>query len=601
MMTLWPKISLLVSNISIKYKIFVSYFMILVMTLLIVVSANAVLTARETKEKTLFTASQSILQTASFIEFKITSTKNMMDMIALNENLQSILYRPAEEYAADFGLRGLDTLQLKKLFFTTKSNPDITEIKLYLERDHSIVYQSHVSTFPTSYVDETWYKTLQASTNKVNWFTEKELPNEQLPPTLVALKKIPSKNNLNQSIGILRFDLSRQLLIDLIDQGLSTPSSTALLISPDSTIALSSNLKLSEKDQTDITAYALKHSTPIDTWQDFQLSKGHVLVCIKEINHTDWRLITLLPQVDIISAQNHSRNQIILVFLIVIPFTFPVAYVVSASITKRIKLLIAQISEVDTAKFDQKINPSSKDEVGILTKNFNYMLVKISMLLDEKYELGQEMKSIELKALQAQINPHFLYNTLDQIYWLGVRYNIQEVSDIVLALSKFYKLSLSKGKSEVPLRSELEHIQAYVNIQNHRFENSIQLNIDVSEDALDVIMPKISLQPIVENAILHGILESEEETGTIYIRTRQNDTDLWIDIRDDGAGMTQEKTNELLLTDTADESLNGYGLKNIDSRFKLLYGPDYGLSFTSAVGAGTTVTIHMPNGKVKNE
>lgn len=594
MTRLWEKISLLVSNISIKYKIFVSYFLILVMTLIIVISANAVLTARETKEKTLFTATQSILQTASFIEFKITSTKNMMDMIALNETLQSILYRSAEEYEADFGLRGLDTIQLKKLFFTTKSNPDITEIKLYLERDHSIVFQTHVSTFPTSYVNEEWYKTLSTSTNKVNWFTEQEMPNEQLPPTLIALKKIPSKNNLNQSIGIIRFDLSRQLLIDLVDQGLSTPSSSAILISPSSIIALSSNLNLSSNDQAALTEYAMNHSNKNDVWQDYTLESGKMLVDLKEIDHTDWKLITLLPQKDIINAQNHSRNQIILVFLFVIPFTFPIAYVVSATITKRIKLLIYQISEVDTSKFDQKINPSSKDEVGILTKNFNYMLVKISMLLDEKYELGQEIKSIELKALQAQINPHFLYNTLDQIYWLGIRYNIQEISDIVLSLSKFYKLSLSKGKSQVPLKSELEHIEAYVNIQNHRFENSIQLSVDVAPETLNVIMPKITLQPIVENAILHGILESDSEAGTIYITTRQSKSELWIDIRDDGIGMSQEKTDELLFKDTSVESLNGYGLKNIDSRFKLLYGSNFGLSFTSEIGIGTIVTIHMP-------
>ena len=213
-----------------------------------------------------------------------------------------------------------------------------------------------------------------------------------------------------------------------------------------------------------------------------------------------------------------------------------------------------------------------------------------------QYELGKQKKDYELRILQAQINPHFLYNTLDLIRWKAAKYQDREIQDLVISLSRYYRMSLSRGVEFVPLQTELAHIREYVYIQNQRFDQGVTLSVETENGSEACMMPKLTLQPIVENSIYHGILEKMDSTGTIMLQSRLEDSCLVIRIRDNGCGM-DENTLQHLLDGGNREGKSGYGLYNVDQRIKLAYGTMYGLSFESKVGEGTCVTIRLPESR----
>jgi two-component system sensor histidine kinase YesM len=233
-----------------------------------------------------------------------------------------------------------------------------------------------------------------------------------------------------------------------------------------------------------------------------------------------------------------------------------------------------------------------KDEIGELMESFNFMIQRIKILIEEQYKSGQEIKSAELKALQAQINPHFLYNTLDLINWTAIKYNVPEISSTVKSLSRFYKLSLSKGRDTVPISDELEHVKLYTDIQNRRFENKIILDIQVEDRILGYNVPKIILQPIVENSILHGILEKDDKAGRITITGALQQDTIILKVSDDGVGMDEEAINDILNAKT--DEIYGYGVWNINNRLRLYYGEEAGLLIRSEIGKGTEAEIRIP-------
>jgi two-component system sensor histidine kinase YesM len=222
------------------------------------------------------------------------------------------------------------------------------------------------------------------------------------------------------------------------------------------------------------------------------------------------------------------------------------------------------------------------------------MIAEVEQLIEEKYRLGKEVKNLELKALQAQINPHFLYNTLDLLNWMSVRHNAEEIRTLVTALSRFYKLSLGRGEDTVPLREELEHARTYVQIQNMRYENAIELVIDTPPDMNECRILKLVLQPLVENSIFHGIMMKKEERGAIRITGEHVGADLLLFVEDDGVGISDERLSQLLTNGAIASDRHGYGVRNIHERLQLNYGPEFGLSFESREGKGTRVRIRIP-------
>ena len=240
----------------------------------------------------------------------------------------------------------------------------------------------------------------------------------------------------------------------------------------------------------------------------------------------------------------------------------------------------------------------SYDEIGDLQNSFNEMVLQINHLLDSQYQLGKQIKDSELKLLQAQINPHFLYNTLNLIKWTAQNKNADEVSDIVEKLSRYYRIGLSNGLELISIHDELEHVSLYVQLQNKRFDNNIQLEIHADAAVYEYRILKLLLQPLVENCILHGL---KDNRGIITIDLAQSEAFLCITITDDGVGISAEKqarirlNQELKITTSGQ---GGYGLTNIQERLLNFYGKESVLQISSAPGMGTSVKICLPLNKV---
>jgi two-component system sensor histidine kinase YesM len=302
--------------------------------------------------------------------------------------------------------------------------------------------------------------------------------------------------------------------------------------------------------------------------------------------------------------QNLARfNSLAIIYMILLPgtigFSIFAAWLISASIYRPIKKLHDVTTTIAKNDLQVLVNSENVDEITELGNNFNIMIGKIRELLNAKVKEQENLKKAELKALQAQINPHFLYNTLDTIVWMAEANKTDQVIEIVRALSSFFRIALSKGKDWISIRQEIEHVRSYLAIQKMRYRDILDYKFEVDEDLLDGTILKLTLQPLVENALYHGI-KNKRNGGTIVVRAQRVGENLVrLEVQDDGVGFTPYKLTQIraMLNDEYDEiSLKegGFGLENVNKRIKLYYGKQYGLYVQSEYLMGTQVIARIP-------
>lgn len=257
--------------------------------------------------------------------------------------------------------------------------------------------------------------------------------------------------------------------------------------------------------------------------------------------------------------------------------------------TRKIEELTRNMDQVNHGSREVTVYSDSSDEIGIMVNSFRKMMDEINRLIDEVYVNKIALKEYELKALQAQINPHFLYNTLSMMNWMAIRSNQMDISKVTLALSTFYRTALSKGEDVVTVENCIQNIKAYLEIQLVMHDHSFTVDWEIDPTIKNEKMPKLLLQPIVENAIEHGIDEKEEGDKNLALSFHGKEDIVEITVRDNGKGMEQEKAEKLVTYQA-----KGYGLKNVNDRIHLLYGNEYGIQIFSELGIGTTVVMRFP-------
>lgn len=331
----------------------------------------------------------------------------------------------------------------------------------------------------------------------------------------------------------------------------------------------------------------------IDTFGTGTYLNESIYIGYYEIGTNDWYLVTILPKSSLLSEANSLLSKFLIFFICFVILALIFSYFISKSISARINVLAKHMTkQIKNPRPQNLISTSrSKDEIGLLMSSYNIMIDELNSLMDEQEAASIRLRHSEFRALQAQINPHFLYNTLDMINWMCMAGEQDKASDAIRTLSRFYKLSLSKRQEIATLSSEIEHIQTYVKLMNMRFDQRISFIIDIPYEFQDQLIPKLTLQPIVENAILHGIMEKDSKTGTILITGWQQGEDIILQISDDGIGMTDDALLHVL--DERAHSRGNIGVYNTDARLKLLFGSDYGLTYSSITGEGTQVEIKM--------
>jgi two-component system, sensor histidine kinase YesM len=302
--------------------------------------------------------------------------------------------------------------------------------------------------------------------------------------------------------------------------------------------------------------------------------------------------------------ENQARfTRLTIFYMILLPcvigFSILAAWIISVSIYIPIKKLHDVTTTITKNDLQALVTSENTDEITELGLSFNLMIGKIRELLDSKIKEQENLKKAELKALQAQINPHFLYNTLDTIVWMAEANQTNQVIEIVRALSSFFRIALSKGRDWIPIRQEIEHVRSYLTIQKMRYRDILDFKIEVDESILDGTILKLTLQPLVENALYHGI-KNKRTGGTITVRARRTDDNLvLLDVQDDGMGFTPYKLAQIqaaMKEDSGEISFqeSGFGLENVNRRIKLYYGSQYGLSVQSRYQDGTDVTVTIP-------
>jgi len=578
----------LYNNLSMRHKLYFQYLIIISISLIVFIFIYNRFTSQETKKQAEYLSRQMFEQSRSYLEYKIENVNMFLSIVSLNGNIQDILKKEPELYDSDYGTWAFDIDTIRKQLFISRPSEDLASIQFYIKGSLTELSESEDVFKFNRIVDSTWYKEMDVNGINLKWFAESGT-------SISVAKTVRNNSNLNHVLGIIKADLPIEVVTGILDRATYFKSSSVYLVNEKSEILGHSSYI--QTNTSDFIASLLKNneSSKLESgvWENQTFQGNHFLVGIQQVNGIDGYLVEFIPYNQILSSQKKAMEKLLIIALFSIPFTLPLAYIGAFSGSNRIRKLISQMKNVKKGEFNVRLDPGGKDEIGELTHNFNTMINKISILLNEKYEMGKEIKSFELTVLQAQINPHFLYNTLDLVYWKARDINEPSIYEVIQSLSKFYKLSLRNGMSVVTLWSEIEHIKAFVDIQNARFHNAIKLIIDIPKSLQEFKVPKILLQPLIENSIIHGILEKEEESGVIEIIAFIDNEAVIIEVRDDGVGISNDLIGTLLEREPS-ESSNGYGVININRRIKLLYGDEYDIKYESILGFGTTVTIRLP-------
>ena len=586
-------------NFNIRKKMLISYFTLIFSSLIAITVISYQNFSTGYEEQIKYSANQSFDQAKRYLEYKISSLIKTSDIIYYNSNIQVVLEKgQREEYKNNIVDQNIDMNSVDNFLYTFRDTQDIFRVCLYV--NDGLMYSNQDINFSNikSLQNSGIYTKVMSSKDKVYWLPPEEVNSEGNSKNKInvisLLRKIRNLSKYGEVIGIVKVSILESEVKDIMLKANITKSGVVYIQNSEGKIISSSNPQALDKiNMDDSTRNKLTEN--FVSWSSMDIDREKYIVNSKKINNTDWNMVTIIPYSEIIEPSNKIRTLMMVLVLIIGIITYGVAYFNSNSLTQRISLLSRKMQKVQAGELNISIYSKSNDEIGMLMNSFNYMIETINDLMEEKYKIGKEIKNAELKALQAQINPHFLYNTLDLINWKAIDNEVPEIAEISQALARFYKLSLSKGNDIISIKDEIKHVATYVQIQNLRFHNCINFIIEVDETIYEYHIVKILLQPIVENSIIHGILENrkDQQEGTITLKGRIEEEIIILTIEDDGVGIEQYKIKELLTKGRSSEK-HGYGVRNIHERIQLFYGEAYGLHYSSILGEGTKVEMKIP-------
>lgn len=312
-----------------------------------------------------------------------------------------------------------------------------------------------------------------------------------------------------------------------------------------------------------------------------------MLISFHRMQSTGWMSYIEIPVEDALQDLNALRLYSNLFLVVMLMVSILLAYVMSVFITKPISRIKKAMKLMERGNFHIHIPEHGRDEFGHLIRMFNHMNGRIQTLIEESYAARLREKEAELMALNLQLNPHFLYNTLTTLYWIALENKQQEMSQIIHNLADMLQTSTRNKKETWPLRTDLDWLNKYIYIMSSRFENLFHVQIDVEEGLQDMEVPKLFLQPFVENAIIHGLAE-KEHGGTIKIKGWKDDGMVLFSVADNGIGIGKDQIDNMKTG-----KVHSTGMPNVEKRIKLLYGPQYGFDIYSSEGCGTTIQIRM--------
>ena len=312
---------------------------------------------------------------------------------------------------------------------------------------------------------------------------------------------------------------------------------------------------------------------------------------------SDWRfyVVSSVPMMELYKSSIRTIFLMAFILLFLLTISLLVVKRIISKVYRPLDKVVRKMDDVASGSLKTRINVEHMGEdFTKLAVGFNSMMEEILVLMEQVKMEQHQIEQIRFNALQSQIQPHFLYNTLECIHWQAMVDGNGEISTLVKALAKYYRICLSGGHDVIPPKMELEHVRNYLIIQNMRYDDIIGSEFDVEEAASDVMIPKLTLQPLVENSIYHGIKVKEGKTGSLFLKVRKRSSDVLITLADTGTGMSQQQIDEMNQHLSEYDDSFGYGVRNVNKRIELLYGEEFGLYYLRNESGGVTVEIRLP-------
>jgi two-component system sensor histidine kinase YesM len=571
------------SNLSLKKKLLVLFAMVGLIPLMItfIISYQKITSA--TLKTQNYAANQNYEQSLSSMTRTFTRIEKLSTMVIVNDALISAL--GSDPVNTDIGKQLIDFGKIESYTKTLEESSESEKITYYID-DRFVVSGTDTRFRKLKLIEgRKWSRKVFNNAGSPTWVVYGNEGGDDPPKYLTLGRILWNMSNYSDSMGLVTIDLDLKKIRDSLTK--TVPEQVVYLINEDGEIiAGSENVKAAK-----VTDLVIRPSQINETKSDFEeikLNNADYLFRSNQIGKTGIYLTSIIPKTAASKAVDIVGKQMITIYVLVAAALMILIFPVTRSITARIFLLARKMDQVRLGELRKLDIEPREDEMGRLVSSYNYMINSVQELLQEQYRLGQEKQGAELKALQSQINPHFLYNTLDMLNWMAQREERDNIQQVVYALSDYYKLILNKGEDFVTLKDELRLCSIYVDIQQRRFRGRITFAIEVEEELLDCLLPKITLQPLVENAIVHGISEKPDGRGQVTIKATLLNQRLLLSIEDDGIGLNNE------LSERPGYHGSGYGVKNIEKRLELYFGESQCMRFESDPNMGTTVTIDVP-------
>nr|WP_239565865.1 sensor histidine kinase [Paenibacillus sacheonensis] len=343
----------------------------------------------------------------------------------------------------------------------------------------------------------------------------------------------------------------------------------------------------------DNTGTIISSQNKADLLQKSIADKRRYLVSTTSFSQLGWELINQVPLRQLSKDKLQNSLIILIVGLLCTLIAVFGAFFLSRLIAKPIVQLTHTAKRIREGNLNTTSLIRTQDEVGILASVFNEMMAQVKLLLEKVGQEQKKKREYEFALIQSQIKPHFFYNSLDLIYVQCESGQAKEAAETTMALADFYRVSLSKGKEIIPLKEELQNTQAYLFIQKTRYSDIIDFSIDVGEELGEYSIMKLTLQPLVENSIYHG-LRTKNGGGKIEVSGYKQHNDIVLVVADNGVGIPAEKLQELQVWNKDGSGVHSFGLRSVNERIKLYYGEEYGITINSEKNAGTVITIRIP-------
>ncbi|MFB9278196.1 cache domain-containing sensor histidine kinase [Cohnella cellulosilytica] len=554
------------------------------------------------KSEVMRTMQQALKQAGSNLSYRLEHIEDISNAAFMNANLHSYLSVGADDQSIGIQLQVIK--DLRYLVETVQSNSDVFHVRLFV--DKSKIYSGERINFFTldSLKSRPWFPAIIAANGNIVWtgsYEESFLDGGDAN-IFSSARMLRDPENYDKVSGVLMVDVKESLVSDILAELQFSPGTQVYLVDPAGDIIFHPERSLiGTKIDPSILAVLNEGNEGVQT---VKLNGTVNDVLFTTLNPAGWKLVAqgtdsqLSPHSVKLTQRSEWTSLIEYVALfLVLPFVL--LAIIVRGMNRRVNHVITIIRKEGTDSLNEI--PNVNGDFHMLERSVDHLIIRVRTLVEEKYKAQIHEREAQLLALQAQINPHFLYNTLDTINWIAIGKGASDISQMIDNLAKYFRLSLNQGKNIVSVEDELRLAQVYLEIQQSRFLDTFDFKLDVQPELTDYQIPKLILQPIVENALLHGIRKAKDRRGLIVISAREDKGDLIFAVSDNGIGMEEAFAQQLIIqaqtgsNGNRSGSANGssYGLFNVNERIKLYAGDDYGVDVHSRPGAGTTVTVRL--------